>query len=85
MVALFAKGLVSAVVVLAILVVMNQAEGNLLQPLVIGHYVRLHPLGLAVVLAVGVILGGIAGAIIAVPLAACLRRAWHAFFASEVP
>mgnify|MGYP002134117556 CR=1 FL=1 len=48
----------------------GDAERGLLQPLVVGRIVRLHPLAIIVVLAVGGIVAGIPGAIIAVPAAA---------------
>jgi predicted PurR-regulated permease PerM len=79
LVALSAKGLIGGLVLLIVLVAENQMEGHLLQPFVVGHYVRLHPLGLAVTLGAGAVLGGIAGAIIAVPLVASLRQAFHGF------
>ena len=46
----------------------NQIESHLLQPLVVGRIVRLHPLSIILVLAVGGIIAGIPGAIIAVPI-----------------
>jgi predicted PurR-regulated permease PerM len=69
------KGLIAAVVLLVIFVVENQVESHLLQPVVLGRIVRLHPLAIILVLAVGEVVGGIAGAIVAVPTAAALYRA----------
>jgi predicted PurR-regulated permease PerM len=75
LVALAAKGWVAAVIVLGILIVMNQLEGHLLQPQIIGKMVRLHPLAVILVLAVGGVVAGIAGAVVAVPITAALSRA----------
>lgn len=72
LVVLVAKGLVSALVVLGVVVGVQQLEGNVLQPLLLGRAVELN--GLAVVLAVSVgwVTAGIAGALLAVPLLAML-------------
>jgi predicted PurR-regulated permease PerM len=75
LVTLAAKGWLAAVVVLCILIVMNQLEGHLLQPLIVGKMVRLHPLAVILVLAVGGVVAGIAGAVVAVPITAALSRA----------
>ena len=69
------RGWLAAVVLVAIFVLENQVESHLLQPLLVGHMVRLHPLAIILVLAVGGVVAGIPGAIIAVPLAAALTRA----------
>jgi predicted PurR-regulated permease PerM len=76
LVALATKGWVAAVILLAVLLVENQIEGHLLQPLVVGRIIRLHPLAIILVLAVGAIIAGIPGAIIAVPTAAVITYAW---------
>jgi predicted PurR-regulated permease PerM len=70
-----AKGWVAALIVLGILLVMNQLEGHLLQPQIVGKMVRLHPLAVILVLAVGGVVAGIAGAVVAVPITAALTRA----------
>ncbi len=74
-VALVSKGVIAALVVFSVLILENQAEGHLLQPFVVGRYVRLHPLAIAVVLAGGGFLQGIPGAIIAVPFVAAVTNA----------
>ena len=78
LIALATKGWVAAVILLAVLLVENQIEGHLLQPLVVGRIVRLHPLAIILVLAVGAIVAGIPGAIVAVPFAAVVTYAWPA-------
>src|SRR5262249_28836850 len=75
LVTLAAKGWVEAVIVLGILILMNQLEGHLLQPQIVGKMVRLHPLAVILVLAVGGLVAGIAGAVVAVPITAALARA----------
>lgn len=77
-VALATKGWVVAVILLGVLLVENQIENHLLQPLVVGRIIKLHPLAIILVLAVGGIIAGIPGAIIAVPVAAVITRAWPA-------
>ncbi len=76
LVALATKGWVAAVILLAVLLVENQIESHLLQPLVVGRLVRLHPLSIILVLAVGGIIAGIPGAIVAVPFTAVITYAW---------
>lgn len=76
LVTLATKGWIAAVILLAVFVVENQIEGHLLQPLVVGRAVRLHPLAIIIVLAVGGVIAGIPGAIVAVPLAAVITYAW---------
>jgi predicted PurR-regulated permease PerM len=76
LVTLGTKGLLAALILLAVFVLENQVESHLLQPLVVGRIVRLHPLAIILVLAVGGIIAGIAGAIVAVPTAAALAHAW---------
>lgn len=69
-VALVTKGFVTAVVVVVVLVIDNQIEAHLLQPFLVGRYVRLHPLAVAVAIAGGSVLEGVYGAILAVPVLA---------------
>ena len=49
---------------------MQQIEGHVLQPFLMGRFVSVHPLGVIVAIGCGVLLAGIAGALMAVPLAA---------------
>jgi predicted PurR-regulated permease PerM len=78
LIVLAAKGLIAAVIVLVVMVVMNQLEGHLLQPQVVGKMVRLHPLAVILVLAVAGVVAGIAGAVVAVPITAALTNAARA-------
>ena len=70
------KGWVAALVLVAVFILENQLESHLLQPLVVGRMVKIHPLAIILVLAVGAAIAGIAGAIVAVPITAALVRAW---------
>jgi hypothetical protein len=64
------QGWVLGVVLIAILIVDNQVEAHILQPFLVGRYVRLHPLAIAVSIASGTVLAGIYGAVLAVPVVA---------------
>ena len=70
LVALVTNGLVVALIVVAVVVVVNQMEGDLLQPVVMGRTLSLHAIVVLLALAVGTIVGGIFGAILSVPLTA---------------
>jgi predicted PurR-regulated permease PerM len=78
LIVLAAKGLIAALIVLAVMIVMNQLEGHLLQPQVVGKMVHLHPLAVILVLAVAGLVAGIAGAVVAVPITAALTSAARA-------
>jgi predicted PurR-regulated permease PerM len=75
MVTLAAKGWVDALILLGVLIVEDQLEAHLLQPQVVGRVIRLHPLAVILSLAVGSVLAGIAGAVVAVPVVAVITRA----------
>lgn len=73
LVALVANGFISALVVAGVVIAVMQLEGHLLQPLLLGRVVQLHPLAVVLAIAVGLESGGIAGALLAVPLLAVLN------------
>ena len=75
LVALVANGPVTALIVLGIIIAVMQLEGHVLQPLLLGRAVALHPLAVVLVIAAGVVVAGIAGALFAVPLLAVLNSA----------
>lgn len=68
LVALVAGGVVDALIVVALTVVVQQVEGDVLSPIVMGKALKLHPLVILVVLTVGAVTAGILGAFLAVPL-----------------
>jgi predicted PurR-regulated permease PerM len=70
LVALVSNGLVAALVVLAVIVAVQQLEGHVFYPVVVGRRLRLHPVAILLALAAGGVLAGVAGAFLAVPLAA---------------
>jgi len=70
LVALVTKGLTAALIVVTITLAVQQLEGHLLAPLLLGRAVSLHPVVIILALAAGSILGGIIGAFLAVPIAA---------------
>jgi putative heme transporter len=72
-VALVSEGPVQALIMLAGVIGVQQLEGHVLQPFLMGRLVRVHPLGVVVVIAIGGLVAGIFGALIAVPLTAIVN------------
>lgn len=72
-VALVYNGWVIALVMLGVVLLVQQVEGHVLQPLIMGTAVKVHPLGVVVAVATGSLLAGIPGALFAVPVAAVLN------------
>jgi putative heme transporter len=70
MVALVSNGLVTALLVLGAVLLVQQLEGNLLQPVIVGRSVKLHPVVVLLALVAGGVVWGLIGAFIAVPLTA---------------
>jgi putative heme transporter len=70
LVALVTEGVTTALLVVGLTVLVQQLEGHLLAPLLLGRAVALHPVVIILALAAGAILGGIIGAFLAVPIAA---------------
>jgi len=75
LIALVARGPVVALILLAAVIAVQQLEGHVLQPLIMGRAVAIHPLAVIVAIAAGVVLAGIIGALVAVPLVAVLNTA----------
>ena len=73
LVALVSKGVVAALLVVAAVTVIQQVEGDLLHPVVVGRTVSLHPVAILMALGSGAVLGGVIGAFLAVPVAASLN------------
>jgi predicted PurR-regulated permease PerM len=76
LVALAARGPLIALLVLALIVVIGQIEGHLLQPLVMSRAVNIHPLAVALSVASGTIVAGVVGAVVAVPMVAVTWTVW---------
>ncbi|MBY9075259.1 AI-2E family transporter [Nocardioides sp. WL0053] len=73
LVALVAQGPIVALLMLAGVIVVQQIEAHVLQPFLLGRFVSVHPLGVIVAIGMGVLVAGIAGALVAVPLVAALN------------
>jgi predicted PurR-regulated permease PerM len=82
-VALIAKGLVYALITLGLIIAVQQLEGHVLQPLVMGRAVSIHPLAIVLAIAGGGVLAGIVGALLAVPTLAFLNSAVRVLMAAE--
>lgn len=70
LVALVANGWVVALIVVGVVVLVNQLEGNFLQPVLMSRTMKLHAFVVLIALTVGTVLGGILGAVLAVPITA---------------
>jgi predicted PurR-regulated permease PerM len=70
LVALVARGLVAAVLVLVAVLLVQQIEGNVLQPWIMRRAVSIHPVPLVLAVAIGSLVAGVGGAVMAVPLLA---------------
>lgn len=83
--ALVANGWINALVMLLIVLVVQQVEGNILQPFIMGKAVSLHPLAVVLAVTCGSLVAGVAGALFSVPVLATLNtvvryiaaRAWE--------
>jgi predicted PurR-regulated permease PerM len=69
-VALVALGWIKALIMLAGIIVVMQIEGHILQPFLLGRAVKLHPLVVLLGIAIGLILGGVVGALLSIPILA---------------
>ena len=73
LVALVDQGPLTALFMLIGVIVVQQIEGHVLQPFLMGRFVSVHPLAVILAIGAGVLVAGIAGALIAVPLMAALN------------
>ncbi|MFI6205869.1 AI-2E family transporter [Streptomyces sp. NPDC051041] len=69
-VALVTQGVFTAVMTLAVVLAVQQIEGHILQPFILGRAVRVHPLAVVLSVSAGGLVAGIGGAVVAVPLVA---------------
>ncbi|TWF94628.1 putative PurR-regulated permease PerM [Saccharopolyspora dendranthemae] len=83
LIALVTKGWVVAVILVGIVLAVQQLEGNVLQPLILGRAVRIHALGVVLAISIGVVINGIVGALLAIPMVAVLNSAIRALLADE--
>lgn len=85
LVALVANDIWSAVAVIVLVIIVNQLEGNFLQPVLMGRALKLHSLVILLALAVGTLLGGVLGAVLAVPLTAAVWAAIKVWDGDNLP
>jgi len=82
-VALIAKGWIFALITLGLIIAVQQLEGHVLQPLVMGRAVSIHPLAVVLAIAGGGVLAGIVGALLAVPTVAFANSAMRVLLARD--
>jgi predicted PurR-regulated permease PerM len=70
LVALVSNGTVAAGIILAVILLVQQLEGNVLYPIIVGRRLQLHPVAILLALTTGGVLAGVAGAFLAVPVLA---------------
>ena len=75
LVALVSQGAVAALAVVIAITVVQQLEGNVLYPLVVGRSMHLHPVGILIAVTTGAVVAGITGAVVAVPILAAIVTA----------
>ena len=81
-VAFLAKGWFYAALTLALVLAVQQLEGNVLQPLIMGRAVALHPLAVLIALSAGAVIAAVVGVLLAVPALAFADRTIRALRAS---
>lgn len=79
LVALVTQGPVEALIVVGAIIAIQQIEGHVLAPLVLGRAVKLHPLAVALSLTGGAVIAGITGALLAVPVTAVVTTIVRTF------
>ncbi|MBC2875230.1 MULTISPECIES: AI-2E family transporter [Streptomyces] len=87
-VALVTEGVFTATMVLVVVLAVQQIEGHVLQPFILGRAVRVHPLAVVLSVAAGSMIAGIGGAVVAVPLVAVTNTVvgyLKAYSRGEVP
>src|SRR5690606_34818427 len=82
-VALIAKGFIYALITLGLIVAVQQLEGHVLQPLIMGYPVRIHPRAIVLAIGAGGVLAGIIGARLAVPIMAFVNSAGRVLLAPD--
>jgi predicted PurR-regulated permease PerM len=75
LVALVTEGPIKALIILGVVIAVQQLEGHVLQPLIMGRAVALHPLAVILAIATGVVTAGIVGGLVAVPALAVMNTA----------
>ena len=73
LIALVAQGPITALLMLAGVIAVQQIESHVLQPFLLGRAVSVHPLAVILAITAGVVIAGIVGALVAVPVAAVVN------------
>lgn len=85
LVALVDQGPITALLMLGVVILVQQVEGHVLQPFLMGRWVSVHPLGVIFAIGAGVLVAGVAGALVAVPLAAAVNAVVQHLAANTEP
>lgn len=85
LVALVALGPVKALLMLGVVVAVQQLEAHVLQPVLLGRAVSVHPLAVVLAIGAGLLVAGIVGALFSVPLVAFLNTAVHSLRGRDDP
>jgi predicted PurR-regulated permease PerM len=80
LIALVAHGPVTALIMLAVVIGVQQLESHVLQPFILGRSVRVHPVAVIAAIATGAILAGIVGTLVAVPILAVVKAVGNHLF-----
>lgn len=78
-----AHDFITALLMLGVVLLVQQVESNVLQPIVMGKAVKLHPLAVVLAVTAGTTLLGIVGALFAVPVLAFIKRSVEYLSAEE--
>lgn len=73
LVAFVDDGFIKALLVLGVVLLVQQIEGNILQPVIMSRAVKIHPLAVIIAVTAGILLAGIIGALVVVPVVAVLN------------
>jgi len=76
LVALVAKGPITALIVLGAILLVQQLEGNVLYPVIMGNNLQLSAFAVLLAVSAGTLIGGILGAVVGVPVVAVVYRVW---------
>lgn len=85
LIALVTQGYVVALIVLGLIIAVQQLEAHVLQPVILGRAVALHPLAVVLSLAVGLVMAGVVGALLVVPMVAIGNAAVRSLFEEHPP
>ncbi|MPY77250.1 MAG: AI-2E family transporter [Actinophytocola sp.] len=83
LVALVTVGWIKALIALAIVIAVMQVESNVLQPLLLGRAVKIHPLAVILAITAGLVVAGITGALVSVPLVAVINAGAKSLIAED--